>query len=273
MTEPDIQEKVRRAEVLKTCSALDVFAVPALAGEPLDLTSHAGIVEFSPADQVVVVDSGTPLRALTAELERSGQTIPHRFPEALADHDLPLHALLDYSLPHLLEAQCGSWRDWVLGMRVVLADGSVRVCGSKAVKNVAGYDVQKLFIGARGSLGLIVQVTLRTYPLKALPEPDIVCGPGSGESLSIHRSLRTRFPELIKACGEFLVCGDRATSTVWTRRGGEALSPGLAEWTLQSGCGADNLRIRDASLAALMKRAKFLFDPLGKLNPGAMGVC
>src|SRR5476651_1570951 len=88
----------------------------------------------------------------------------------------PLIDEIAFNLPHTLQAQYGSWRDWILGMRVVQADGTFAKCGSKAVKNVAGYDVQKLMIGARGTLGLIAEVTLRTFPVKALPASEVQFG-------------------------------------------------------------------------------------------------
>ncbi len=59
----------------------------------------------------------------------------------------------------------GTVRDLVLGMKVVLADGRVVSCGGKTVKNVSGYDLTKLFIGSLGTLGIIVEATLRLLPL------------------------------------------------------------------------------------------------------------
>src|SRR5205085_5829061 len=59
----------------------------------------------------------------------------------------------------------GTVRDYVIGMAVLLADGRMIHSGGKVVKNVAGYDLMKLFIGSRGSLGVIVEVTFKVLPL------------------------------------------------------------------------------------------------------------
>src|SRR5205823_6468495 len=97
---------------------------------------------------------------------------------------------LDYNFPHALEAQCGSWRDWVLGMRIALPDGRIVKTGSQAVKNVAGYDVHKLMIGARATLGVVLDVILRVFPVSALPKPELEIGP-AGERCRIRGADRT----------------------------------------------------------------------------------
>ena len=126
----------------------------------ISLDDYTGVIEHDVDDQVVVVRAGTPLLELQYELGKVGQCIPIPTlepPQAMATATIyaPLIDEIGYNLPHGLFGQCGSWRDWILGMKVVQPDGTVVKCGSKAVKNVAGYDVQKLMIGARGTLGLI----------------------------------------------------------------------------------------------------------------------
>src|SRR5205085_8398231 len=59
----------------------------------------------------------------------------------------------------------GTVRDYVIGMAVLLADGRMIHSGGKVVKNVAGYDLMKLFVGSRGSLGVIVEVTFKVLPI------------------------------------------------------------------------------------------------------------
>src|ERR1700761_4371295 len=62
----------------------------------------------------------------------------------------------------------GTIRDYVIGMTVALADGTLIHSGGKVVKNVAGYDLMKLFIGAHGSLGVVVEVNFKLRPLPEL---------------------------------------------------------------------------------------------------------
>src|SRR5207248_4275632 len=59
----------------------------------------------------------------------------------------------------------GSIREHLLGLKVVLADGRLIHCGGKVVKNVAGYDLCKLFVGSRGSLGVLLEATFKVRPL------------------------------------------------------------------------------------------------------------
>ena len=179
------------------------------------------------------------------------------------------------ALPHVLEAQCGTWRDWVLGMTVVLADGTSAKCGSKVVKNVAGYDVQKLFVGSRETLGIIVELTLRTYPLRALPEPDVEIrmweGIHANKQVWVQRTLATDFSMAVRNAGDRLIATDRATHTLWALVPMEEELPRFeGDWVLRSGCGRKNIALTDEAQIRLMRRAKELFDPGHKLNPGEM---
>ena len=178
----------------------------------LDMSGFQGIVEHDVDDQVVVVRAGTSVAELNAELAETGQIVPYLSP-------LPVGSVggsIAMNLPHLREGQCGSWRDWVLGMTIIRGDGTVAKCGSKAVKNVAGYDVQKLFIGSRGSLAVIVEAVLRTYPLKALDHVAPMT-PHSGP-VRIQRVLRTDFENAHHENGDLLIVSDFETGTLWTRQ-------------------------------------------------------
>jgi glycolate oxidase FAD binding subunit len=144
---------------------------PAPQGVPiLDLTRLAGVVEFHPDDQVVVVRAGTRIADLQAAVEARGQCLP-----VLERQEGTVGGALMMNLPHSLERICGGWRDWVLGMTVVRADGTIARCGSQAVKNVAGYDIHRFLVGTRGTLAVVAEAILRTYPLASLPVPGEPC--------------------------------------------------------------------------------------------------
>ena len=149
-------------------------------------------------------------------------------------------------------------------MTVVRPNGVVAKCGSSAVKNVAGYDVGRLFIGARGTLGVIAEVILKTYPLKALPNPPceaLAEPPGPRWVQRVPLGLR---PHLSGAVV------DDETATLWTPlEPGQELPRLEGDWVIRSGCGRANLP--PISHPELFKRAKDLFDPTGKLNAGAFG--
>lgn len=213
LTLEEICEAVRSAGRIRIEGAgTHEYFIGSSHGENLSMSRYGGIVTHDVDDQVVVVRAGTPLSDLNAELSERGQTIPYVSPLAVGT----VGGSVSMNLPHLLESQCGSWRDWVLGLTVVRSDGTVAKCGSKAVKNVAGYDVQKLFIGARGRLGVIAEVILRTYPLRALWST-----PSGGEhceSVRIQRVLRSDFAKAAQANVAELIESDSETGTLWTRR-------------------------------------------------------
>jgi glycolate oxidase FAD binding subunit len=177
------------------------------------------------------------------------------------------------NMPHGLEAQCGGPRDWVLGLTVVLADCTIAKCGSKAVKNVAGYDVQKLLIGSRGTLAVIAEATFRTFPLRALPEPDAEAMRAlDGEPIWIQRTTRREFDTAAAEAEDRLLAVDRASSTLWVcLPQGRELARFEGDWVIRSGCGAKNVSITDRVQRELLARAKGIFDPERKLNPGEFG--
>ena len=120
------------------------------------------MLEHEPGDLTCVVEAGIPLSALNARLAEHGQRLSLDPPG-----DPTLGACVAGDLSGPLSHRFGTVRDLLLGITVVLADGTVASSGGKVVKNVAGYDLAKLFCGSRGRLGLIVRVSLRLHPLPA----------------------------------------------------------------------------------------------------------
>ncbi len=120
------------------------------------------IVEHVPHDLVVTAQAGLPLTTLQAALQQSKQWLaldPDLAPEATIGGIVATNATGPRRLRY------GGVRDSIIGVRVVLADGTIAKGGGKVVKNVAGYDLPKLFTGALGTLGVIVSATFRLYPL------------------------------------------------------------------------------------------------------------
>lgn len=247
-----------------------IWRIPTESCPQLELRRLSGIIQHDVADQIVVVRAGTGLEELNAALAKAGQCLPigHLpLPSPLGS----VGGAIALNLPHLREGQVGAWRDWIVGMTVVMADGKVVKGGSKAVKNVAGYDVQKLFIGARGTLGVMTEVILRTFPLKALPAPQVV----TRGTLRPFRLLIQRVPpkafEAAFAQYENAI-GEPATGTIWANLEQERKPQRFeGDWILRALTGENNLRIEDPTALRLMRRAKDLFDPTHKLNPGEMG--
>ena len=119
------------------------------------------IVEHNEGDLTAVLEAGVPLREAQQRFAAAGQMLaldPPGAPEATVGG---VFATGD-SGP--LRHRYGAARDLIVGITVALPDGTVAKAGGKVIKNVAGYDLAKLFTGAFGTLGLIVQVSLRLHP-------------------------------------------------------------------------------------------------------------
>jgi glycolate oxidase FAD binding subunit len=133
-------------------------------GLEIDMTGIAGIVEFEPADLTVAVLAGTRLAQLAEALGQQRQMVPF-------DAPLPLQATVGGTLAagwrgprrHLY----GPPRDWVIGSNAVLADGTVAHAGGMVVKNVAGYDLSRLYVGSFGTLSVLTRANLKTLPIPA----------------------------------------------------------------------------------------------------------
>ncbi|WP_298401567.1 FAD-binding oxidoreductase [uncultured Chloroflexus sp.] len=163
------------AEVLAAASRAQAAVVPWGAGTrqflmnppprydlALDLRRLDRVIEYHPADLVVMVEAGITLGALQAVLAEHGQWLPWDPPTS---DTAPIGGLLATAAWGPLRLGYGGPRDWLLGMRVVLGDGRIVQSGGRVVKNVAGYDNHKLHLGAFGTLGVIAAVTFKVAPL------------------------------------------------------------------------------------------------------------
>ena len=154
---------------------LDWGAPPASATRPIDLDVRGlnQVVEHNEGDFTAVVEAGMPLAAAQTAFARAGQmlTIDPPLGEGEA---ATIGGVLAANDSGPMRHRYGGMRDLVLGMTVVLADGTVASSGGKVIKNVAGYDLAKLFIGSFGTLGVVARVAVRLHP--ALPATATVIG-------------------------------------------------------------------------------------------------
>jgi glycolate oxidase FAD binding subunit len=120
------------------------------------------IIEHVPGDQIVRVQAGLKLQDLQDNLAESDQMLGVDPPEEGATVGGVVAA--NSSGPRRL--RYGTIRDLIIGVKVVLADGTVAKAGGKVVKNVAGYDLSKLFTGSLGTLGVIAEANFRLHPIR-----------------------------------------------------------------------------------------------------------
>ncbi|PLR76064.1 FAD-binding oxidoreductase [Bacillus sp. V3-13] len=147
----------------------------------LSLANYKGIVEHTAGDMTLTVKAGTTFKEIQDYLKPYKQRIA-------LDPALPELATIggiiaaNESGPKRLGY--GSARDAVIGLRIVYPDGSVIRTGGKVVKNVAGYDMNKLFIGAMGTLGVVSEVTVKLRPIAKFESLILISFPnGSDEEI------------------------------------------------------------------------------------------
>ncbi|TMC49588.1 MAG: FAD-binding oxidoreductase [Chloroflexi bacterium] len=117
----------------------------------LDLRQLKRVVEYEPANLTVCVESGMTLAALQDILREHGQFLPVDPPQP---ERATVGGMIAANAFGPLRLRYGTVRDWLIGVRVALANGTLIHGGGKVVKNVAGYDLPKLFVGSFGTLGV-----------------------------------------------------------------------------------------------------------------------
>ena len=122
------------------------------------------IVEHNASDLTAVVQAGVPLAAARSAFSEAGQMLAI---DPALDQAATVGGIMATNDSGPLRHRYGSMRDLVVGTTVALSDGTVSRSGGKVIKNVAGYDLGKLFCGSRGRLGVVARIALRLHPLPA----------------------------------------------------------------------------------------------------------
>ena len=140
--------------------------------EVLDTRPLQGILSYEPSELVVTALAGTPLAKLEAALAQEGQALafepPHFGPGATVG------GAVASGLAGPARASVGGARDFVLGVRLINGRGELLTFGGQVMKNVAGYDVSRLMAGSLGTLGVLVDVSLKVLPV-AVCEATLMC--------------------------------------------------------------------------------------------------
>jgi glycolate oxidase FAD binding subunit len=138
------------------------WAPPAEPGLELSTRHLDRVIEHNAGDLTAVLESGVPLAAAQRRFAGEGQMLALDPPDGAG---ATIGGLVASGDSGPLRTRYGAARDLVLGMRVALADGTIAKSGGKVIKNVAGYDLAKLFTGSFGRLGAILEVSVRLHPL------------------------------------------------------------------------------------------------------------
>lgn len=121
-----------------------------------------GILDYEPSEFTFTAMAGTPLKVIAAELAQSGQYLP--FDPMLADVGATLGGTVAAGLSGPGRFRFGGLRDFILGVRFVDGDGRLLRLGGRVVKNAAGFDIPKFFIGSAGRFGVLAEITFKVFP-------------------------------------------------------------------------------------------------------------
>ncbi len=139
------------------------FYGQAMVGDILDPRAYTGIVEYDPSELVITARCGTPLADLDHAMHERGQMLAFEPPHL--GQGATVGGMVAAGLSGPRRQAAGSVRDFVLGARVMDGHGNPLTFGGQVMKNVAGYDVSRVMAGAFGTLGLILEVSLKALPL------------------------------------------------------------------------------------------------------------
>jgi len=209
------------AEVLRLASAERWAVLPTGSGCLLGLGNPpragdlwlstrrlAAITEYEPADLTAAVQGGCTLGALNGHLAGHHQVLPWDPPGGAAR---TVGGIAATGRVGPLRLGFGQPRDWVIGIEAATVEGKLIRAGGRVVKNVAGYDLTRLFVGSLGTLGVITQLNVRVRPQPATELTGVITGPDRAglwalaraaiESYVMPVAMELLSPEAARACG------------------------------------------------------------------------
>ena len=207
---PDSVEQI--ADALRVAVEHDAVVVPTGSGSALALgnlprgdvllLSTAKLnetVDYEPRDLTAIVQAGRTLAAVQEETGAEGQMLALDPPNGAS---ATVGGLVATNASGPLRQAYGSTRDVCLGATVVLSDGSVVKCGGRVVKNVAGYDTTRLYVGSMGTLGIVVDAAFRIHPVPETTAVVVGVGDDWAEAAGLARRVvgapvEPRFVELL----------------------------------------------------------------------------
>lgn len=234
----DLAERVRAAHANGTPLTIvgggtKAWLGRALQGERLDVSGHRGIVSYEPTELTLTARAGTPLAEIEAALAERGQCLAFEPPHHGASATLGGTVACNLSGP--ARPYAGACRDFVLGVRLVNGQGEVLRFGGEVMKNVAGYDLSRLMAGAQGTLGVLLEVSLKVLPrppaeLTLALELDAAVAVDrfnawAGQPLPITAACHVGERAYVRLSG-----AEAAVRAARQRLGGEVIEAGAAFW-------------------------------------------
>ena len=173
--------KQKRLLSIRGGGTKDFYGGP-VHGNKLNTGECRGIVSYEPTELVITARAGTPLAEIEAALREKGQMLAFEPPHF--GQGATLGGCIAAGLSGPRRPYAGAVRDFVLGVRVLDGKGDDLKFGGQVMKNVAGYDVSRLMAGSLGTLGVLLEVSLKVLPLPAF-ETTLLLKRGEAEAISL----------------------------------------------------------------------------------------
>ena len=135
---------------------------------PLEVGLHRGVVDYDPAELVITLRGGCRLTEIVELLRENRQMFAFEPPDF--DGQASVGGMVASGLAGPRRAYAGAMRDFVLGVKMIDGRGDLQRFGGRVIKNVAGFDVARVMVGAQGTLGVLLEISLRVVPI---PETEV----------------------------------------------------------------------------------------------------
>jgi glycolate oxidase FAD binding subunit len=179
-----VQDSIAEVVPLRICGGNTKFFYGNKSeGKTLDVSSHTGIVSYEPTELVITARAGTPIKEINAALAEQSQMLAFEPPSFGEKATIGGTIACNFSGPR--RPYAGAARDFVLGSKIINGKAEMLSFGGQVMKNVAGYDVSRLMAGAMGTLGVIMEISLKVLPK---PETEMTLVMKSGVAESLQRS-------------------------------------------------------------------------------------
>lgn len=199
-------------------------------GRRVTLIEHRGVVSYEPTELVLTARCGTPMTELERLLARHGQMMAFEPPHFGANATVGGAVACGVSGPR--RPYAGAARDFVLGTRVLNGKGKIVAFGGQVMKNVAGYDVSRLMTGAMGTLGILLEVSIKVLPLPP-SETTLVFEMDAGQAIETMSRWGAQPLPLSAACHD--------GRHLYVRLSGTETGVGAARQTLGGEAAADDM--------------------------------
>jgi glycolate oxidase FAD binding subunit len=209
------------------------FYGQSIQGQKLDVTTHYGVVNYEPSELVLTARAGTRLTEIEATLEEAGQMLAFEPPHYGKNATLGGTIACGFSGPR--RPYAGAARDFVLGIKCINGKGELLKFGGQVIKNVAGYDISRLMVGALGTLGVLLEISLKVLPKPAY-EVTLMLEQSAEEAIKSMNQWATQPLPLSAACyvdGQMMIRlsgTESGVKTAMRQLGGEEYAVGQQFW-------------------------------------------